>query len=149
MLRLSRMTDYGVAAMSELARRPGVTRTAADLAEATGLPVPTVAKLLKSLARAGLVRSMRGAAGGYCVDRPAGAISIRAVIEALEGPTVLVACLEEGDGRCSIERLCPVQGRWAAVNAAVKTALDAVSLADLLPPAPPAFDVIDRASVAR
>lgn len=135
MVRLSRMTDYGVALMAELARTPGAMRTASELSESTGLSCATVAKLLKTLVQAGLARSVRGASGGYRVDRPATEISVAAVIEALEGPTVLVACLEEGDNRCAVEATCPIQGRWAPVNDAVRSALETVSLADLLPPA--------------
>lgn len=142
------MTDYGVALMAELSRHPSVTRTSSDLADATGLSGPTVSKLLKCLAQAGLVTSIRGATGGYRVDHDAGEISIAAVIEALEGPTVLVACLEDGEGRCSVESSCPIQGRWAPVNAAVRSALATVTLADLLPP-PAASTAIPSHHLAR
>ena len=132
MLRLSRMTDYGVAVMCELAQTPEKQRSAADVAERIGLAPTTVSKLLKDLGQASLVTSTRGAAGGYRLAQTIDDISIAAVIEALEGPTVLVACLEDGGNGCAVESSCPASGRWDPINAAVRSALEAVTLYDLL-----------------
>ena len=132
MLRLGRMTDYGVAVMSELARTGDQQRSAADVAEKIGLAPTTVSKLLKDLGRAELVTSTRGATGGYRLAHAVDEISIAAVIEALEGPTVLVACLEDGGGGCAVEASCPVSGQWDPINTAIRNALEAVTLDDLL-----------------
>ena len=86
MLRLSKLTDYGTVAMAHLARHPDRIHAAAELATAIGVAVPTASKILKMLARADLLRSVRGAKGGYMLSRPASEISIAEVIDAMEGP---------------------------------------------------------------
>lgn len=132
MLRLSRMTDYGVVVMSALAGAPEVVRSTQQISLETGLPQATVSKLLKALAKAGLVTSQRGAAGGYGLGGAAEAISVAAIIDCLEGETDLVACVDSIAGACEREGSCPIHGRWDPVNAAVRAALESVSLADML-----------------
>ena len=97
----------------------------------TAAPGPTVAKLMKSLHKAGLVASRRGAGGGYALGRKPSQITIADVIQAVEGPIALTACADTSDEHCSIEKLCPVQGKWNRVNAAVRAALSEVTLADM------------------
>ena len=92
MIKLSRMADYGVILMVQLARAPGDVTTAADLSETTALPGPTVSKLLKQLSRAGLLESHRGTKGGYTMALPAGDISVADIVSALEGPIALTEC---------------------------------------------------------
>jgi FeS assembly SUF system regulator len=137
MLRLSKLTDYAVVLMGEMARRPGAMTTAADLTARTGLPAPTVQKLLKLLARDGLMTSVRGAAGGYRLSRSAHAISVAEIIAAVDGPIALTDCVGGGDGTCGVEELCPMRGNWDKVNRAVQAALQSVSLSDMS--APPAI----------
>ncbi len=141
MFRLSRMADYAVVLLGQLARESDNSRadgraaTAVHLAAATGLPEPTVAKIAKQLARAGLLTSKRGAAGGYGLARPAAAISVGQVIEAVDGPIAMTACVEGAHDQCSVESLCPMRGNWARVNEAVRGALEAVSIAEMSVPA--------------
>jgi FeS assembly SUF system regulator len=130
MLRLSKLTDYAVVVLVRLADAEGV-QTSPGIAAATGVPEPTVAKVLKSLAGGGLVTSQRGARGGYRLARPLEAIPVSDVIAAIDGPIALTACVEGGAGGCEAERLCPVRGRWDPVNDAVVEALTAISLADM------------------
>lgn len=130
MLRISRMTDYAVVVLVQLGRGPEV-QTASGLAALTGVPEPTVAKLLKLLAGAGLVTSLRGARGGYRLTRPLGAISIAEVIAALEGPIALTACVEGSATPCGQVECCPMGGRWSEVNAALREALEGISLAQM------------------
>lgn len=132
MLKLSRMIDYGVVVLSQMANRRGVLTTAPELAESTGLPAPMVSKVLKSLARSDLVVSHRGVHGGYSLSRGPEKISVAAIVEALEGPVALTACVEASDAHCQVESLCPIRGGWEKVNDAIRDALDAVSLADLI-----------------
>lgn len=132
MLKLSRMIDYGVVVLSQMANRRDALTTAPDLAEATGLPAPMVSKVLKSLARSDLVVSHRGVHGGYSLSRGPEEISVAAIVEALEGPVALTACVEASDAHCQVESLCPIRGGWEKVNDAIHDALDAVSLADLV-----------------
>jgi FeS assembly SUF system regulator len=109
-----------------------VVRSSQQIAEQTGIPVPTVAKLMKNLNKAGLVASRRGAGGGYFLGRPAVSITLVDVIQAVEGPIALTACADTSDEHCSIESVCPVQGKWNRANTAVRVALAEVTLADMV-----------------
>lgn len=130
MFKVNKLTDYATVVLIEIARSREV-RSSQHLADKTGIPGPTVAKLMKSLNKAGLVASRRGAGGGYALGRAAAAITIADVIQAVEGPIALTACADTSEEHCSIERLCPVQGKWNRVNAAVRAALSEVTLADM------------------
>ena len=132
MLKLSRMIDYGVVILSQMAYRDDALSTAPELAQATGLPAPTVSKILKTLAHSDLITSHRGMRGGYTLSRPPAAISVAAIIEALEGPVALTACVEASDAQCNVASLCPIRGGWEKVNHAIGQALEAVSLSDLV-----------------
>ena len=132
MLRLSRLTDYAVVTLAAMADRRGTVLSAAALAEQTGVPEPTVAKILKLLARDGILASVRGAAGGYRLDEPATAVSIGAVVAAVEGPVALTACVEGSSLSCGIEQGCPLKGRWDPVNTAIRHALETVTVADIM-----------------
>jgi FeS assembly SUF system regulator len=126
------MIDYGVVILSQMAYRSDALATAPELAQATGLPAPTVSKILKTLAHSDLVTSHRGMRGGYTLSRPPVAISVAAIIEALEGPVALTACVEASDAQCNVASLCPIRGGWEKVNDAIRQALEAVSLAELV-----------------
>ena len=136
MFRLSKMSDYAVVVLAELGRE-GATgkRSATDLASATGIAEPTVAKVLKLLGAAGLVTSQRGAQGGYRIARPLSRTAIADVIVAVEGPIALAACVDGATGGCEAEACCPVRGRWDPVNTAIRRALKEITLADMLCPA--------------
>ena len=131
-MRLSSMADYAVVTMSAAARHCGGARTsAAELAAETGLPVPTVQKLVSLLSRAGLLRSMRGAGGGLQLARPAAAITLADIVEAVEGPIALTACAEHGKHDCALEGTCCVQPHWGIVNTAMRGALAGIPLTQL------------------
>ncbi|MEQ8440418.1 MAG: SUF system Fe-S cluster assembly regulator [Alphaproteobacteria bacterium] len=132
MFKLSKMTDYGVVVLSYLANSTNRLSTATELADRTTLPAPTVAKILKLLARADVVAATRGAQGGYHLDRDPTQISVSEIITALEGPVALTACVDGSEDNCAVERLCPMAGGWDTINSAVRSALDGVSLADLI-----------------
>ena len=130
-LRISRLTDYGTVVLAHLASDEAICVSAAEVATATGIALPTVSKLLKELAKAGIVMSTRGAHGGYQLAREAGAISAADVIDALEGPVSITEC-SATDSHCDLEAVCNVGGAWQRINVAIRRALDEVSLADLL-----------------
>ena len=130
MIRLNRMTDYAVVVMTELALS-GEIMASADLARRTTIPQPTVAKLLKLLAHGRLTVAHRGRAGGYGLGRPAEEISVAQIIEAVEGPFAVAACVEGTHENCEIERTCPMNGRWEVVNAVIHRALNEVSLVEM------------------
>ena len=131
-MRLSSMAEYAVVTMSAAARHCGGARTsAAELGAETGLPVPTVQKLVSLLSRAGLLRSMRGAGGGLQLARPAAAITLADIVEAVEGPIALTSCAEHGKHDCGLEGTCCVQPHWGIVNTAMRGALAGIPLTQL------------------
>src|SRR5690606_8672177 len=105
--------------------------SAAELAAETGLPVPTVQKVVSLLSRAGLLRSMRGAGGGLQLARPAAAITLADIVEAVEGPIALTSCAEHGKHDCALEGTCCVQPHWEVVNTAMRGALAGIPLTQL------------------
>ena len=131
-MRLSSMADYAVVTMSAAARHCGMVRvSAAQLAQETGLPVPTVQKVVSLLTAAGLLRSARGAGGGLKLARPAAAISLADIVEAIEGPIALTPCVDSGKHDCGLESACTVRPHWGVVNAAMRGALADVPLTRL------------------
>ena len=136
MLRISKLTDYGTVLLAHLAANPTSVCSAADVASATGIALPTVSKLMKSLARSGLVNSTRGANGGYELARSPNEISAADVIDALEGPVSITECSAD-HSLCEHEDVCSVGGAWQRINIAIRRALDDVSLSDLLRSNPP------------
>ncbi|NMO19925.1 SUF system Fe-S cluster assembly regulator [Pyxidicoccus fallax] len=137
MLRMSKMTDYGIVLMTELARAEGDTRTTRELAARTRVPLPSVSKVLKSLLQAGLVVSHRGANGGYGLARPPAELSLAELVAALEGPVALTECgVHTAGAPCELESICQVRGHWRLINNAIQEALGRLTLADLVAPAP-------------
>jgi FeS assembly SUF system regulator len=135
MIRIGRLTDYGIVLMSHVAAKPEVDHSASEIAANARLPLPTVSKLLRLLAKERLLLSHRGAKGGYCLARPAAEISVAAIIEAIEGPVRLTLCTtNDHTADCEYEPRCPVRGHWQKINRAVCTALADVSLADIVAP---------------
>jgi FeS assembly SUF system regulator len=136
MIRLSRLTDYGIVLMATLAQHDQQgPHNARELAAEVGLPDPVVSKLLKTLTRGGLLTSHRGAKGGYGLARPPAEISVPEMIEVLEGPIRLTECAQH-PGACAQEASCQVREPWQLINAAVHDALARISLADLAAPTP-------------
>lgn len=131
MLRLSKLADYATVILVRLGLR-GDLATAAALAQETGVPEPTVAKLLKGLAAGDLVLSFRGARGGYKLAETLESISVARVITVVDGPICVTACC---DGKeCSHGETCGLSGQWDMVNRAVRTALENITLADMANP---------------
>jgi len=133
MFKLGKLTDYGTVVMTALAARPDALRNAHELAAETHVAAPTVSKLLKQLAKSGLVESIRGAHGGYRLARKPDRITVADVVSALEGPIALTQCSVH-DGGCSIESHCGVRGNWRLINSAIRQALESVTLAQMAEP---------------
>ena len=135
MFRITRLADYGILLMSYLATgRRGQVHTARDVSGATGVPLPTVSKILKALARAGLLASHRGVGGGFALARDGKTITDADVVTALEGPIALTACLSPDRESCTVENSCPVKPNWERLNDAVRTALQSISVAEMVVP---------------
>jgi FeS assembly SUF system regulator len=129
MLRISRLTDYATVILASLGG--GRLASATDISERTHIGLPTVSKLLKELQHAGLVKSMRGARGGYQLARLPTGISAADIIDAVEGPVALTECAS-GSGVCGIETTCTVNHGWQGVSQAIRRALIGISLTDLV-----------------
>lgn len=137
MLRVTRLTDYATVVLTVLAAHPGAVLSAPELAEQAGLEAPTVSKLLKTLAQAGLVEGLRGAHGGYRLSRDAADISLIEVVEAMEGPIAMTECSLHDD-LCGIADHCGIRAGWRRINDVVAEALRGMTLAQMLRPPPPA-----------
>ena len=137
MLRVSKLTDYATVVMTGLAAAADEVLSAQQLADRARLEVPTVSKVLKPLAQAGLVDAFRGAHGGYRLSRPASDISLIAIVEAMEGPLAMTECSLD-DTSCGIASQCGARANWRRINDVVADALRGVSLAQMLdaPPLP-------------
>jgi FeS assembly SUF system regulator len=142
-MRLTSLTDYAVVMLSAAARHaPAARLTATMLADETGVPLPTAQKLMGRLAAARLLTSARGTGGGFVLARAPQAISLADIVEAVEGPIAMAACVEDGRHDCGLESACRVRPHWAAVNDAVKGALGGINLATLAAPAAVAVPAI-------
>ena len=149
MLRMTKQADYGIVLLTHLASTPDRRFAAPELAEATHLPAPTVSKILKLLAREGLLESHRGVKGGYSLAEEPEDISVARMITALDGPIAFTECVEDVPGICSQESFCRVKGHWQTINQTVRGALESVSLAHLTEPTnPPLTHLRDSGTAA-
>lgn len=135
MLRLSKMADYGTVVMTAMVHEQERSRSAAEIAAAIHVPVTTVSKILKTLARGGLLLSLRGAKGGYLLSRPADEITLADIIDAMDGPIGMTEC-SVTPGLCSQEAGCVVRANWQRVNQAVLGVLRETTLAQMIAPLP-------------
>jgi FeS assembly SUF system regulator len=132
MIRLSRLADYGIVLATCCARDPSKeTFTSRELALRTGLPLPTVGKILKALCRHGILASQRGPRGGYGLARTPENITIAQLIEALDGPIALTECNAATVGLCDMENTCPVRSNWQIINRTVASALGHLTLSQM------------------
>jgi FeS assembly SUF system regulator len=135
MIRLSKLADYGLVLMTHVGKKGlGTLHTARGLSAESGLPAPTVSKLLKVLLQSGFLVSQRGTKGGYILAREAQDISVADLISALEGPIALTDCSTEISGLCDIEHDCPAKHNQRIINRVVRGALEQLTLADLVHP---------------
>ena len=133
-MRLSHLADYAVVLMTAAARRPASARlSATELASETGVPLPTAQKLMGQLATCGLLTSVRGAGGGFTLARGASEISLADIIEAVEGPIAMTQCSGSDEpSECALDSHCRVKPHMNVVSHAVRCALDAVTLTELV-----------------
>ena len=137
MLKITKQSDYGIVLLTRIASEPVRLWAAPELAHETHLPLPIVSKVLKILARGGVLSSHRGAKGGYTLSRSPAATSIAAIIDVLEGPFALTDCIDGTPGACHHEAVCPQRANWQVINRAVRRALEQISVADMVHSLPP------------
>lgn len=134
MLKISKLTDYGLLAAAHLARRGGEVIAAREIADTYSLPLPAISKVLKMLHEGGILQSQRGVAGGYSFHGDAERVSLGRLIEVLEGPWDLVDCETvdvKGEAACAIRSCCSSRTFMSGINQTIKHAFEQVSLADL------------------
>ena len=131
-MRLTHLADYAVVIMTAAARREaGARLSASELAQETGVPLPTTQKLMGRLAAEGLLTSVRGASGGFALARPADAITLVDIVEAVEGPIAMTMCADGVNHECALDAHCRVKPHMGVVGNAIRGALGAVSLTEL------------------
>ncbi len=131
MIRITRQTDYGILLLSQMATHPlSEVHTAKHAAQQARIPLPMASKILKALAKGGVLVSQRGVKGGYRLAASAETITIADVIRALEGPIGITECSSH-PGSCEQEGICPVQSNWKRINNAIGDALGKIPLSEM------------------
>lgn len=131
MIKVSRLADYAVVILATMVDRRDQLMTTAGISQITHLPEPTVAKILKLLAKEDLLISVRGASGGYKLAFTPTEISVADIVSAIDGPIALTPCVDNHASACGYETCCPVKGRWNPINAAIQNSLENITLADM------------------
>ena len=135
MIKLTRLADYGIVLLTYVARHPeGRIHNVPDLAAEAHLPLPTVSKVLKLLAKGGLLSSHRGVNGGYHLSRHPADITLADIVESLDGPIAITECSSATHNRCELTKLCPARSNLQLINQAVLGALDNITLAQMTRP---------------
>ena len=134
MIKLNKITDYAVVILGLLSSRSPNKFSTSKISSDTGLSIPTVAKVCKLLNNANLINAGRGAHGGYFCETKPSEISVAVIVEAIDGPIAITACIEESEDLCDTQSICLLSGNWNKANNAILDALKSVSLSDLLNP---------------
>ena len=130
-MKINKLTDYSIVILANLvAKDEKAMHTAKELSEFSGIPLPTVTRILKMLSNKGILESQRGAQGGYELTKNSSEISVAEVIEAMEGPIALTECASDDCG-CAFEPSCVVGKPWQKINKAVNDVLRNISLSDM------------------
>ena len=133
MIKLNKMTDYAVVCLGMLSHKSGHPMSASELSRKTGLTLYTVQKILKMIvSNSNLIIAHRGPLGGYALNKKSSEISVVEIIEVLEGPIALTACVNNSDNFCEASNACFLGGKWNKVNDIIRKTLNDVSLDDLL-----------------
>ncbi len=133
MLRIGKLTDYGIVVLNHLAAQGAVQQSVDDIAVATSLNVPTVRKVMKALVDGGLVIARRGVKGGYRIARSPVQISLRDVVEAFEGPIALTECSQDHNV-CDITDTCDLSDGWGGINQLIMQMMGRITLQDVRNP---------------
>jgi FeS assembly SUF system regulator len=146
MIKINKLTDYAIVILFVMAKESQKRYTSTQLAASTGVPDATVAKLLKKMVSANLVESHRGSQGGYVLRYAKETITIRQIVEALDGPLAVTDCVMGGKKTCTAEQKCPLRGNWDKINQAIIGALDGLKLQDMMIPNEPIKKIVTIAA---
>ena len=134
MIKLNKITDYAIVVLGFLSNRQPKFYSAKDISLETGIPLPTVSKVCKILSKSNLISAERGFQGGYYCNKKPENINVAKIIETIDGPIAITACVDESNEICDTHSMCLLNGNWDQANKAVVSALASVSLKDLLNP---------------
>ena len=135
MLKISKVTDYGLLAAVYLARKKGEVVAAREVSDFYSLPLPVISKVLKVLHDGEVITSHRGVGGGYSLQSNPESVTLGRLLEVLEGPWELIDCEtldDHGQAVCAIRSCCPSRSFMSNINRAIKHAFDQVTLSDLV-----------------
>src|SRR5262245_26729984 len=134
MFKISRLTDYSVAILRHLAEQKanGATSSARNLAFVSGLPLPTVSKILKHMAKHKLIEAKRGSLGGYDLLKKPSNISLLELIEIFDGKPAATACMIPNAHKCQIDKTCIERHGWQMVHQKIAHVLSEISLLELI-----------------
>ncbi len=134
MIKLNKLTDYAIVVLGFLSNKNPNSYSTKEISFNTGIPLSTVSKVCKLLSNSNLILSSRGQKGGYsCFENPVD-INVAKIIECIDGPIAITACVDESNEFCETHSTCLLNGNWDRANKAVVSALASVSLKDLLNP---------------
>ena len=133
MLRITKMTDYAVLILANLALHDNKLLTAKEIASETHISLPTTQKILKKLSRKNLVISKQGVSGGYSLDPETKKLSVATLLEKLDGDLSITQC-SSNDDQCEVEDFCNIGNAWQMINQRVQWALNDITLGDLIHP---------------
>lgn len=131
MVRITKLTDYGMVITAYMAEYPNRLFQAKEIAVNTQINPPTVSKILKKLVKHKILVSERGTHGGYFLAIPPEDITIADLVSILEGPIAITEC-SLGHALCPTEALCSIRAPWQKINQAIVHALESIKLADLV-----------------
>jgi Rrf2 family protein len=147
MLRLSKKADYALMAVKHLAQRGDRgSSSAREIAEQYDIPIELMAKVLQRLVRIGLLASTQGTRGGYALGRPATAITVADVIEAIDGPFTVTACSTEKHD-CEQYNKCSIRDPLWSIRERIVQALGTVTIAEIATEPPPSPVTVTKAAV--
>jgi Rrf2 family protein len=130
-MQITRSGEYGLRGVLFLARQPAERFIlVSEISKYQHIPETFLAKIFQRLSKAGLLRSSRGSKGGFSLGKPAGSITMREVIEAIDGPIALIRCLRR-EGECDDEELCPIYPVWSKAQQQLLEILDSTTVEDL------------------
>ena len=131
MLKLTKKADYGLIALKHLALRPASdSASAKDIADAYGIPVPLLSKILQQLARGGFLKSEQGTNGGYRLARDPRFMTALQVIRAIDGPIILTSCFTDHN-ECDHSERCSVREPLKKVHEGILRLLENITIADI------------------
>ena len=131
MLKVSRLADYAVSIIATFNGCEDEILSSQKIIEKTKLKKATVNKLLSRLVKKNFLQAFRGTSGGYKLKKDLSNISIKELIEAIEGPVLLTDCLNKNANNCNLFNVCNTKNIWGFVNAAINNTLDSIKVKDI------------------